>query len=179
MHRLPDGVDVVRPEIRIASHTPPNARDRSSLHGANGLMNNHLDTAAFHMPTLRPLSSVTAQTAIVVCVASKGSSLFVDVDLQGSNSPRLRVDFHGLVSYRVLDERDLPPHWHGARDAGVCRGCLLYEVTSGGWADDQKAQSPAMAAGFYPKLREWVVVSDDWCVSVLSESDSEPCFSER
>lgn len=131
------------------------------------------------MPTLRPLFSVTAQMAIVVGVASKGSSLTVDLDFPGSSSPGLRVDFRGLVGYRVLDERDLPQYWHSAGTARAHSDCLLYEVTSGGWADDQMAQSPVMAAGFYSKLREWVVVSDDWCVSVLSEWDDEPRVSER
>ena len=131
------------------------------------------------MPTLRPLFSVTAQMAIVVGVASKCSSLAVDVDFHGSSAPGVRVDFHGLVGYRVLDERDLPHYWHSAGTAGAHSDCLLYEVTSGGWADDQMAQSPVMAAGFYSKLREWVVVSDDWCVSVLSEWDDEPRVSER
>ncbi|QNK68740.1 hypothetical protein [Variovorax sp. PAMC26660] len=131
------------------------------------------------MPTLRPLFSVTAQIAIVVSVASRGSSLAVDVDLQGASSSGLRVDFHGLVGYRVLDERDLPQYRHSVGNSGACNNCLLYEVTSGGWADDQMAQSPVMAAGFYSKLREWVVVSDDWCVSVLSEWDDDPRVSER
>lgn len=131
------------------------------------------------MPTLRPLFSVTAQMATVVGVASKGSSLAVDVDLRGSSAPGVRVDFHGLVGYRVLDERDLPHDWHSEGTAGAHSDCLLYEVTSGGWADDQMAQSPVMAAGFYSKLREWVVVSDDWCVSVLSEWDDEPRVSKR
>lgn len=131
-----------------------------------------------HMPTLRPLFSVTARMATVANISSNGPILAIDVDLHESNSPNLRVQFDGLVGYRVLDERDLPQHWHNAKNEGARDDCLLYEVTSDGWAADHMAQSPIMAAGFYPRLREWVVVSDDWCVSVLSEWDDDPRISE-
>ena len=131
------------------------------------------------MPTSRPIAHDLPRKAIAVNVASKGSVLIVDVDLDGSTSSALRVEFHGLVGYRVLDERDLPRYWDNAENEEACEGCLLYEVTSGGWAEETKAQSPIMAGGFYPKLREWLVVSEDWCVSVLSEWDDEPRVTER
>jgi len=78
----------------------------------------------------------------------------------------------------VLDERDLPLNWGSGKSEETNEGCLLYEVMSNGWAEETKAQSSIMAAGFYPKLREWLVVSDDWCVSVLSDWDDEPLVTE-
>jgi hypothetical protein len=87
--------------------------------------------------------------------------------------------FEELVGYRVLDERDLPQFWHSAENELAREGCGLYELTSGGWADDHKAKSPVMAAGFYPQLREWIVLSEDWCVSVLSEARDDPSFTTR
>jgi len=130
------------------------------------------------MPSLRPISRGSPSTAIVVSVASNGSSLIVDVKLNGLKSTTSRIEFHGLVGYRVLDERDLPLNWGSGKSEETNEGCLLYEVMSDGWAEETKAQSSIMAAGFYPKLREWLVVSDDWCVSVLSDWDDEPLVTE-
>ncbi len=117
--------------------------------------------------------------AIVVNVAFNRSTLAVDVDLHEPSADGLRIQFEGVVGYRVLDERDLPRFWHSAKNDGAVNGWVLYEVTSGGWADQQKAQSPIMAEGFYSPLREWIVLSDDWCVSVLSQGQGEPSVSKR
>jgi hypothetical protein len=117
--------------------------------------------------------------AIIVNVAFKGSTLAVDVDLHEPSAAGLRIQFEGVVGYRVLDERDLPQFWQSAQNDGASNGCMLYEVTSGGWADEHKAQSPIMAEGFYSPLREWIVLSDDWCVSVLSQGRGEPGVSKR
>lgn len=131
------------------------------------------------MPTLRSLSGPLVGNAIVVSISSEGALLDVVVDVHGPTTKRIRVRFEELVGYRVLDERDLPQFWHSAQNQGARQGCGLYEVTSGGWADDHEAQSPVMAAGAYPQLREWIVSSEDWCVSVLSQALEDPCFTER
>lgn len=129
------------------------------------------------MPSLRPLHVVTTSSALVVSVAFDRSRLVVDLDLYEPDAPGLRILFDRVVGYRVLDERDVPRFWHSANNEGVCNGCLLYEVTGGGWADEHKSQSPIMDAGFYPKLREWIVLSEDWCVSILGEGEAN--VSER
>jgi hypothetical protein len=120
-----------------------------------------------------------AGDAIVVGITSEGSSLNVNIDVHAPEKTRIQARFEGLVGYRVLDERDLPQFWHSAKNVGALEGCMLYEVTSGGWFEEHKAQSPIMAAGFYPQLREWLLLSEDWCVSVLSEACNEPRLTTR
>ena len=88
-----------------------------------------------------------------------------------------KIEFAEVIAFRVLDERDLPPLTVAAPDAAMAGKPILFEVLSSGWADEVKAQSPVMGAGFYPRLREWFVLTDDWCLSVLSES--EPSVVER
>ena len=78
-----------------------------------------------------------------------------------------KIEFAEVIAYRVLDERELPHFTDAAAKVGKA---ILFEVLSGGWTDAVKAQSPVMCAGFYPRLREWFVLTDDWCVSVLSEA---------
>lgn len=106
-------------------------------------------------------------------VSFAGAALTIEVSLA---DPKLsyRIEFAAVVGYQVLDERDLPPFTEATAKV---EKAILFEVLSGGWADAVKAQSPIMGAGFYPRLREWFVVTDDWCLSVLSEA--EPSVVER
>lgn len=85
-----------------------------------------------------------------------------------------RVEFTNVVGYRVLDERDLP---HLTAAAAKVPQSIVFEVFSGGWADDVNSHSPIMRAGFYPQVREWFVRTEAWCLSVLSET--EPGVTKR
>ena len=75
----------------------------------------------------------------------------------------MRVSFVRPVGFRFLDEGDLLEFWP---DCSLNNG-WLYEIRSGGWLEQESAR-----AGFLAKhndgLREYLVVSQNGCLSVLA-----------
>ena len=128
------------------------------------------------LTTLRPIGETSPREQRVESVSLADGGLSIIVRTVTSPDGIWKVVFSAPVGVRILDERDTPEFWHVAVEfEGDERKAVVYEVTSGGWMQQQAACSPIMAAGFYPKLAEYMIGGDTYCVSVLSES--EPTIS--
>lgn len=100
----------------------------------------------------------------------KDQGLSISINTLEPNNDSYTVSFVSVVGVRILDERDLPEFWHNnVQIEGDDGPSLVYEVLSGGWSAQQKESSPILEAGFYPSIKEWLLLGEDTCVSVLAE----------
>ncbi len=122
------------------------------------------------------IAAPASRYTLIRRVALVGAGLAVEVETFEPSNGFYTISFENIVGVRVLDERELPEFSHnGVQFEGQREPTLVYEVLSGGWFDQQKASSEIMKAGFYPALKEWVVLGEDWCVSVLAECAPTLC----
>jgi hypothetical protein len=89
------------------------------------------------------------------------------ITLHFEESPPAYLTFKDLSGFRVLREGDLLEYWSTARPNG-----WLWEVQSGGWMTSE-AQRPGFISGNTRGIREFLVVGQTDCVSVLSSSAPE------
>ncbi len=75
--------------------------------------------------------------------------------------------FKDLSGFRVLREGDLLEYWGPVRPKG-----WLWEVQSGGWRDSESQRSGFVSGGMQG-IREFLVVGQVDCISVLSSSAPE------
>lgn len=72
----------------------------------------------------------------------------------------LDVSFPDASAFRYLDEVDLARYWSSE---DFVRGYPVLEVVGGGWCDEEAALQQ-----YENRRREWLVVTDNGCVSVLA-----------
>jgi hypothetical protein len=83
------------------------------------------------------------------------------IELQGDYFSYLRLIFHDVVAFRVIDEREITEFWH---TYGAPSG-WLWEVTEGGYISLERQRDYFNLLGL--SLREHFVVCNH-CVNVLS-----------
>lgn len=119
-----------------------------------------------------------SQEQLVTSVSYSAGLLSIMVQTHSPDDGEWEVAFKCPVGFRVLGESDTPEFWHISVDIiGDNQHAIVYEVTKGGWIDQQMPHSPIMAAGFYSQLKEYWVGGCADCVNVLSESP--PAISRR
>jgi len=94
-------------------------------------------------------------------------TLNLRLTLKFADSPPAHLTFKDLSGFRVLREGDLIEYWGGARPDG-----WLWVVQSGGWRATE-AQRSGFVSGDMQGIREFLVVGQVDCVSVLSSSVPE------
>ncbi|MCL2918486.1 hypothetical protein [Shewanella litorisediminis] len=73
------------------------------------------------------------------------------------------LTFEKLLGFRVLDEGDLLEYW---AELSLSNG-WLYEVSEGGWLEQESLRSGFMASSHHSP-REFLVVTEKECISVLT-----------
>lgn len=90
--------------------------------------------------------------------------LYVRVQLQQDGLAALFTD---SIGFRLLDEGDLLEFW---LDEEYNSDGWVYEVKSGGWLDMESAR-PGFLSANRKGLKEYLVASENDCVSVLAFND--------
>jgi hypothetical protein len=112
----------------------------------------------------------------IVELTYASGELRVVVGTMSADGQNLQLDlkFDGPRGFRVLDEGDLIRYW----EAKVFQaGYHLFEITSGGWRD-QETQLPGMlSVSDAIGTREWFVATTNTCINVLCAGP--PRMSER
>lgn len=74
------------------------------------------------------------------------------------------VRFDDIIGFRVLDERDLLEFWPecSAQHGG------LFEISEGGWLEQESARRGFVSATVGPKMREFLVTGPNSCVNVFT-----------
>lgn len=86
-----------------------------------------------------------------------------------SGRTNVEVVFPSLWGFRVLDELDLTEFWaHCSQRTG-----WLFEVTDGGWKALELQRAHFVSGRLYENLREYLVISLNECVSVLSQEEPQ------
>lgn len=102
----------------------------------------------------------------VVELSYASGHLLVVADTRSADGQNLHVhfEFDGPRGFRVLDEGDLIRYW----EAGIfAPGYHLFEITRGGWRQ-QETQTPGMlSVSDAIGSREWFVATTNTCVNVL------------
>lgn len=105
-----------------------------------------------------------------LCDLSLGfSGLHVAVDLgedEHGNDRFLEIMFTAPRGFRYLDEGDLLPYWRsGAFDTS---SYLVFEIKSGGWAEQEQQNGMLNVTAAVGTFREWLIVSSNACLNVVS-----------
>lgn len=85
---------------------------------------------------------------------------------RGDEERFLDILFSVPRGFRFLDEGDLLPYW-GAVPTGS--GSSIFEVTQGGWMEQEHSHGMLNVTGAVGDFREWLVVSSNGCLSVVSK----------
>lgn len=72
------------------------------------------------------------------------------------------VRFTGVRGFRALDEGDLLEFWDPRQRAPG----WLWQIDAGGWFA-QESLRPGFVAGLHGDCREFLLLGQDWCLSVL------------
>lgn len=94
----------------------------------------------------------------------------LSITMRGDDDRSVLVVFEDLHGFRVLDERDLMEFWDRYNQPNG----WLWEVRSGGWLDLERQRPNFISQHF--DLREYLITSGDFCVSVFSRQP--PAVSE-
>lgn len=86
--------------------------------------------------------------------------LIVTVRIDGD---KIDISFHEPAGYRVLDEGDLLEFWPACSSLNG----WIYEITGGGWLDQEKKRSGFTSAK-KARLKEYFIIGCDYCVNVLA-----------
>ena len=105
------------------------------------------------------------RVADVAALAWQGGILTIDLD---STPVRLGLRFKNPVGYRALEEGDLPEFWRSCN----LRAGYLHRIGSGGWKD-LEATRDGFLSGSDQGLAEWMVVTENTCVSVIGHKPPE------
>ncbi len=89
------------------------------------------------------------------------------ITLHFGDLPPSYLTFKSLSGFRILREGDLVEYWGPGRPDG-----WLWEVQSGGWRDFESQRSGFISGGMQG-IREFLVVGQVDCVSVLSSAIPE------
>lgn len=79
------------------------------------------------------------------------------------------VNFATTWGYRVMDELDLTEFWS---QCSMKTG-WFFEVTSGGWKAFEQHRAHYVSGHLYEDMREFLLLSMNFCVSVLSTDEPE------
>jgi hypothetical protein len=99
----------------------------------------------------------------------------VELTVQSADVVKIRIDvggqsasiiFESLAGLRVLDEGDLTSFWAAGISSNVG---WLFEIESGGWLDHESQRSDFISQHI-GEQREYLVISIDRCVSVISRT---------
>lgn len=90
------------------------------------------------------------------------------------DSDRIDISFDSPVGFRVLDEGDLLEFWP---DCSTQNG-WLFEVQNGGWFEQESKRSGFLSSG-NSEVKEYFVIGQNYCVSVLGWDAPEVCASVR
>ena len=127
--------------------------------------------SAIAIPTPRELSGIPEVTH----VSFDTRRLEVKVLASSANEPVHRASgyclFDHCLGFRVLDEGDLLEFWAlDPRPSG-----WLWSIQSGGWFDHERQRegfvSSLSAGPRWPSPREFLVVGQEYCVSVLAQRE--------
>ncbi|MFD0755622.1 hypothetical protein ACFQ09_16815 [Massilia norwichensis] len=82
------------------------------------------------------------------------------------NDQFLEIVFTAPRGFRYLDEGDLLPYW-SSRAFDTSR-YVVFEIKSGGWAEQETAHGMLNVTAAFGGFREWVIVSSNACLNVIS-----------
>lgn len=86
-------------------------------------------------------------------------------DEQG-DSKFIEIVFTAPRGFRYLDEGDLLPYWRsGAFDTSRY---LVFEIKSGGWAEQEEQSGMLNVTAAVGTYREWLIVSSNACLNAVS-----------
>ena len=105
-----------------------------------------------------------------LCDVSLGhSGLRVAVSLgedQQGNERFVEIVFTAPRGFRYLDEGDLLPYWSSrAFDTSLY---LVFEIRSGGWAEQEEQSGMLNVTAAVGTYREWFIASSSACLNVIS-----------
>jgi hypothetical protein len=86
--------------------------------------------------------------------------------IQDDEDRYLDILFPVPRGFRFLDEGDLLPYW-GVVPTGS--GHSIFEVTQGGWIEQEKSYGMLNVTHAVGDYKEWLVVSSNGCLSVISK----------
>lgn len=108
------------------------------------------------------LSEVTYSSLVLRAVVYLGEN-------QEHEDRFLEIVFKGPRGFRYLDEGDLLPYWRsGTIDQS---NHLVHEVKCGGWAEQEVRSGMLNVTDAVGLHREWLIVSDNGCLSVISTKE--------
>lgn len=76
------------------------------------------------------------------------------------------VTFTAPRGFRYLDEGDLLCYWRSG--AFETSRYLVFEIKSGGWADQEEQNGMLDVTAAVGTYREWLIVSSNACLNVIS-----------
>jgi hypothetical protein len=108
-------------------------------------------------------------TSDVESLTFDGRKLVVRIALELVDSTIYGIDIttDEVSAFRLLDEADLAEYWTSSE---FHRGYPVLEVISGGWSTEEESRR-----GIELKRREWLVVSGNRSVSLLSQLEPQVC----
>jgi hypothetical protein len=115
-------------------------------------------------PVCVPVPGVMQESEVILLNMTLAESLNLKLEVGGRPIQLIFDDVRGL---RVLDEGDLLEFW----DKYHTGNGWLWEVQSGGWFDLERRRSTFVMAA--SGVREFLVVTGDFCVSVFSRLPPE------
>ncbi len=91
--------------------------------------------------------------------------LHLGEDAQGDDR-FVEIVFTAQRGFRCLDEGDLLPYWaSGAFDTA---NYVVFEIKSGGWAEQETMNGMLNTTGAVGAYREWFIASSNACLNVIS-----------
>lgn len=90
-------------------------------------------------------------------------------ETEDSEDRFLEIVFKGPRGFRYLDEGDLLPYWRSK--AFDNSNHLVHEVERGGWAEQEENNGMLNVTAAIGSHREWLVVSSNGCLSVISTTE--------
>jgi hypothetical protein len=79
----------------------------------------------------------------------------------------LEVLFYGARGFRYLDEGDLLAYWRSGVFAP--RKHSVFEITGGGWIEQERTQGMLDTTDAVGGFREWVIVTSNGCLNIISK----------
>ena len=101
--------------------------------------------------------------ASAIEITNSLSGLRIVVAAPNGEDQYLEVHFPYARAFQAMDEGDMLGYW----EPGSTGSHLVFEVLSGGWLERAGPHYLHVTAAV-GNTREWLVVSDDLCVSVIS-----------
>jgi hypothetical protein len=88
----------------------------------------------------------------------------------------IQFTFDGPRGFRLLDEGDLIRYWESRKFEP---GYHLFELTAGGWREQETTLPGMLSVSDAIGAREWFVATTNQCMNVLAADPPTVCIARR